>query len=151
MSWASTIARILSCVSGTPGVDNVYEAPLAGESPVRSAQEVARNVEVGQVIQSWELQAEAAPRVEGVDGYQETGGKFTLTAHYAHRAGSLVVFRDLVRQVGERLLDPTTGLPQIRDGVVEPVEMSDTPVKLPSGQSAWRAVVRFATWDVSST
>lgn len=155
MSWQSTIDRIVSVIAAVSGVENVYEAPLTETS--RPAAEAARNVESGQAIQSWEIIAAPVPQHHGVDGYLETEAEIEYVAHWKHAKDvgggvpSLRAFRAAIQAVNSALLDPASGLPQIKDSVISPVETPEKPVSLPTGQSAWRARYRFTLWDTSST
>lgn len=157
MSWSTTVAKILSVIDGVSGVDNVYETPLTKTS--RAAAEAARGVTTSgaATLQSWEVSIQPRPTHHGAGGYLETEAVVEVVAHYRHdedvgsSVPSLRTFRELLAAVGEALLDPTSGLPQIRDSVIVPVEVPDRPVRLPTGQSAWRASFRFELWDVSST
>lgn len=155
MSLQSTIDRILTVLRAVSGVENVYEAPLT--ATLRDEAEEARGVASGETVQSWELHVAARPVHHGAGGYLETELSVEIVAHYRHAADvgagvpSLRAFRVLLDAVGAALLDPTSGLPQVKDSVIVPVEVPERPVKLPTGQSAWRARLRFELWDVSST
>lgn len=152
MSWSSTIAAILAAVDGVAGVENVYERPLAGEDVSLATQEAKRSAIVGGTIQAWEL--EAAPRAveRGCDGYQETELDAQITASWVHTAASLTAFRDKLRLVAEALVAalPQMKQPESGGGGVE-TSIEPEPVRLPTGQSAWRATVRFSLWETSTT
>lgn len=155
MSWQTSIDRFVSVVAGTTGVENVKEAPLTITD--RAAAEAARNVSTGEAVQSWELIAMPVDKHHGCDGFLETEAVFEYVAHWKHAedegAGvpSLRAFRAKLQAVNARLLDPAVGFPQIKDAAIVPVETPERPVKLPTGQSAWRARYRFELWDTSST
>lgn len=152
MSIATTIERVLACVAAVPGVGNVY-GEVSSETN-RADAEAARNVLDGSSIQSWEFTFSPVVKAHGADGYIETELEVEFVAHYRHTAGdatSLAAFRELLAAVGEALLTPDTGLPQVTEDGIVPVEVPERPVKLPTGQSAWRARNRFRLWDTSST
>jgi len=155
VSLQTTIDRIVSVIDAVAGVENVTEVPLTLTS--RPDAEAARNVSVGEHVQSWEVHATPRPVHHGAGGYLETELDVEVVAHYRHAADvgggvpSLRAFRVLLDAVGSALLDPTSGFAQIKDSVIVPVEIPSVPVKIPTGQSAWRARLRFELWDVSST
>lgn len=149
MSLATTVARILSVVDGTTGVENVTDGRVT--ETVRSTAEAARNVSTGEVIQSWEVLATPKRVPHGADGFLETELDVEIVAHYAHASGTRATFRGLLDDVATRLADPAIGFPQLTpEGVTVP-EFPEWPVKLPTGQSAYVARLRFALWDTSST
>lgn len=149
MSLATTVARILSVVDGTTGVENVTDGRLT--ETVRPTAEAARNVSTGEVIQSWEVLATPKKALHGSDGFRETELDVEIVAHYAHASGTRATFRSLIDDVMERLADPSIGFPQITPDGVLVIEFPEWPVKLPTGQSAYVARLRFSLWDTSST
>jgi hypothetical protein len=149
VSLATTVARILSVVDGTTGVENVTDGRVT--ETVRSTAEAARNVSTGEMIQSWEVLATPKRVPHGADGFLETELDFEIVAHYAHASGTRATFRSLLDAVMVRLADPAIGFPQLTpEGVTVP-EFPEWPVKLPTGQSSWTARIRGSLSDTSST
>jgi len=149
MSLATTVARILSVIDGTTGVENVTDGRVT--ETVRSDAESARNVSTGEVIQSWEVLATPKPSLHGADGFTETELDVEVVAHYAHADGTIATFRNLLDAVGLRLIDPAVGFPQVTAEGIVFSESPEWPVRLPTGQSAWRARFRFSLYDTSTT
>lgn len=149
MTLATTVAKAVTVIDGTDGVENVYSAPLT--EVVRSDAEDARGVAPGTYAQSWEVVA--MPRVVhgGASGMLTTELDLEVIAHWRHADGALVAFRTVLASVMDRLADPSVGFPQLKPEGVLDLETPEMPVKLPTGQSAYRARFRLSLWNVVET
>lgn len=148
MTLATTRARILTILEGA-GCKNVH-------SRVRNQLERADAEESliadGQV-QAWEVSDKPEAMIEGCDGYYTTELEVEILAHW--RANDAEDSRgEFVTQIvaaQAALLHRTDGFVQVKEPGVVLVELTETPIRLRTGQSAYRARLRFRLWNTSNT
>jgi hypothetical protein len=104
-------------------------------------------------VNCWEIELDPEALHGGASGYLHTEGDCEVLAHYmaADASASRNTFSDLLALVQYRLLDPTTGMPQITGAGVRLLERPSRPIRLVTGQAAYRARLRFRLWDVAQT
>lgn len=104
-------------------------------------------------VQSWEIIDRPEGVIEGCDGYYTTELDVELLAHWkADDANdSRGAFLAQIAAVQAGLLHRTTGFIQIKEPGVVVAEFTETPIRLRTGQSAYRARLRFRLWNTSNS
>lgn len=150
MTLATTRTKIQTVIDAVTGVDNVYVASLTKTR--RADAEAARGVADATDLQSWEIVASPEVLHGGADGYRHTELDVEVVAHWVHTeaSDSLGTFLAKLEAVMDALADPAN-FPQLDVEGVRMRERPDMPVKLPTGQSAYRARLAFRLLDVEST
>lgn len=149
MSLATTTAKIITVLTTGASCANVHSRV---RNDLDRADAEAAMISAG-AIQSWEVSAKPETVLEGCDGYYTTELEVEILAHWkADDANdSRAAFLAKLADVQAALMHRTSGFPQIKEPGVQVVEFTDTPIRLRTGQSAYRARLRFRLWNVSNT
>lgn len=149
MSLSTTRSRLTTVVSGVTGVGNV-RARFATDID-RSDAETA--IVASGKVNSWEFALQPRAVHAGASGLNRVALRVRGEALYQHAEGSdsFNAFVDLLASVMAALIEPTTGFPQVGEGGVQLVELTETPVKTRTGHSCYRARIEFDLTDVDNT
>ena len=149
MTLATTIARMQSVLESVPQTGHVHD---------RIRTDVDRGIAEADYIHNgkvncWEFSIATSGVHEGASADDRHEAEVLLVAHWEHddQGNSHNDFVLALDAVIAALINPVSGFPQIGDERLAPQERPDKPIKLRTGQSAYRAVLRFVLLDVSST
>lgn len=148
MTLATTQAKILTVLSGATCA-NVHSRV---RNDIDRADAEAALISGG-AVQSWEVSSRPETVLEGCDGYYSTELDVEILAHWkaADAGDSRGAFMTQIAAVQAAILHRTNGFPQVKEPGVALVEFTETPIRLRTGQSAYRARLRFRLWNVSNT
>lgn len=149
MSLSSTRTRVVTVVGAVSGVGNV-RARFATDIDRADAEAALIS---GGKVNSWEFAIQPGALHGGASGMNRIVARVRGEALYQHAEGSdsFNTFVDLLAVVMLALIDPITGFPQVTEGGVRLLELSETPTKTRTGHSCYRARIEFDLSDVDNT
>lgn len=149
MSLSTTRTRIGTVVAGVTGVGNVR---TRFATDIDRADAESALIASGKV-NSWEFAVQPSALHGGASGMNRIVARVVGEALYQHAEGSdsFNAFVDLLEDVMAALIAPTTGFPQVTEGGVRLVQLSETPTKTRTGHSCYRARIEFDLSDVDNT
>ena len=152
MTLATTLTRITDTIGAVAGIT---DGDGVVHNRIRTGIEMALSEAyyLGAVgINAWEVNLDPEAQLGGADGYQHTEASCEVLAHYfaSDSDDSRQTFMLLLSAVQTALLTPAN-LPQVTAQGIRLAEAPTRPVRLPTGQAAYRARIRFRLWDTSNT
>ena len=149
MSLATTKTRLSSVVTGVSGTANV-RVRIASDIDRADAESAYIS---GGAVNAWEFSMRPSYRHGGASGLGRTTCRVSGIAHYRHSdsADSFGTFFALLETVFLALGEPVTGFPQLEEDGIVLEELTEAPVALRTGHSAYRARFSFGLSDVDNT
>lgn len=151
MSLATTKARLLSVIGGVSGVATAnVRARIATD--IDRADAEAAYIASG-AVNAWECILIPGVKHGGASGLYRSTARVKVYALFraADAADSFGTFVALIESVMLALAVPTSGFPQLDEGGIRVDELSETPVLLRTGHSAYRCAFSFDLSDVDNT
>lgn len=151
MSLSTSKSRLLSVIAGVSGVAAAnVRARIATD--VDRADAEAAYLSSG-AVNAWECILVPFARHGGASSLYRTGARVKVYALFraTDSASGFEAFVAILENVMLALMQPVTGFPQIDEAGISMDELSETPVLLRTGHSAYRAAFSFVLSDVDNT
>jgi len=150
MSLATTVAKIQTVLEAVTGVTNVRARPGV---PIDLEEARETWLTDADLLQRWTIFYATSVVLGAANANQHVELDVRVVAEwrYDETDDSYIDFADRLAAAQLALADPSTGFPQISEEGVLPVESPGEPVRIETGEGAYRASFAFHLINVTDT